>query len=143
MDVLTFESYSDARSHFKDLLDAAERGRPALVKRDEAWTAVVSADRLRTFLSRLTPARAEVVAEGGGWSIFIRGLPLAADGATFEEALDEMVDALREYAGDWQDHLLDAPNHRTNWGLVQLISLSNDHQLNTWLAGTDREPQLA
>lgn len=31
---------------------------------------------------------------------------------------------LREYAEDWQGRLFDAPDHRENWGLVQLISLS-------------------
>jgi hypothetical protein len=61
---------------------------------------------------------------------------VAADGATFEEAIREMVDALREYAEDWQDHLLGAPNHRENWPLVQLISLSDDDQLGAWLVGT-------
>lgn len=137
MDVLMFDSYSDARAHFKDLLDAAERGRPAIVRRDDARAAVVNADRLRYFLARLFPARAETVAEGGGWSVFIPGVPIAADGASFDEALDEMVDALREYAADWQDHLLDAPNHRNNWGLVQLISLSDDDQLKAWLAGSE------
>jgi nitrite reductase/ring-hydroxylating ferredoxin subunit/predicted RNase H-like HicB family nuclease len=90
------------------------------------------------FLTAVTPSRAEVVAEGGGWSIFIPGLPVAADGATVDEALDEMIVALREYAADWQDHLLDAPNHAANWGLVQLISLSDDDQLRDWLAGTGR-----
>ncbi|WP_431927398.1 hypothetical protein [Nonomuraea jabiensis] len=49
-----------------------------------------------------------------------------------------MVDALREYAEDWQDRLLDAPNHRENWGLVQLISLSDDDQLREWLVGKAR-----
>lgn len=143
MDTLSSGSYSNARAQFKDLLDAAERGRPAFVKRDEAWTAVVSAGQLRFVLSRLTTTRAEAVAEADGWSILIRGLPLAADGAIFEEALDEMVDLLREYARDWQYHLLDTPNHRNSWGLVQLISLSDDDQLRTWLSGMDREQQLA
>lgn len=138
MDVLTYESYSDARSHFKDLLDAAARGRSALVKRDDTRAAVVNADRLRYFLARAVPARAEAVAEGGGWSIFLPGLPLSADGASFEDALDEMLDVLREYAADWQDHLLDSPNHQNNWGLVQLIVLSDDKELRGWLAGTDR-----
>jgi predicted RNase H-like HicB family nuclease len=50
--------------------------------------------------------------EAGGWSVFIPGLPIAADGATFDEAINQMVDGLREYAADWQDHLLDIPNHR-------------------------------
>lgn len=59
----------------------------------------------------------------------------SADGSTFDEAIDEMIDALREYAEDWQDHLLDAPNHRDNWGLVQMICLSSDNQLREWLTG--------
>ncbi|GAB3709471.1 hypothetical protein [Nocardiopsis nanhaiensis] len=50
---------------------------------------------------------------------FIPGVPVAADGSTFDEAVTEMVDALREYAEDWQDRLLDTPNRRDNWGLVQ------------------------
>ncbi|MDT0330848.1 type II toxin-antitoxin system HicB family antitoxin [Nocardiopsis lambiniae] len=70
--------------------------------------------------------------------MFIPGLPVAADGASFEEALTEMVDALREYAEDWQDHLLDAPDHRENWGLVQLIGLSDDERLRDWLVGKAR-----
>ena len=65
-------------------------------------------------------------------------MPVAADGPTFDEAITEAVDALREYATDWQDHLLDVSNHRDNWGLVQLISLSDDDQLRNWLVGSDR-----
>ena len=55
--------------------------------------------------------------------------------STFDAAINEMIDALREYAEDWQDHLLDAPNHRDNWGLVQMICLSTDDQLREWLVG--------
>jgi predicted RNase H-like HicB family nuclease len=138
MSVTHYDSYTDARAHLKDLLDAAERGRVATVRRDAGWTAVVDVERLRTSLATLSPSRAQVVAEGGGWSVFIPGLPVAADGATFEEAIVEMIDALREYAEDWQERLLDAPNHRNNWGLVQLISLSTDDQLRDWLVGPGR-----
>ena len=49
-----------------------------------------------------------------------------------------MVDALREFAEDWQDHLLDAPNHSGCWGLVQLIGLSDEGQLRDWLVGEAR-----
>ncbi|WP_232237683.1 hypothetical protein [Actinoalloteichus fjordicus] len=70
--------------------------------------------------------------------MFIPGLPVSADGASFDEAIAEMVDALREYAQDWQERLLAAPNHRDNWGLVQLISLSDDEQLRCWLVGAAR-----
>lgn len=133
-----YESYTDARAHLKDLLDAAERGRVATVRRDSATTAVVDVLRLRRFLASIIPSRAEVVPEAGGWSVFIPGLPVAADGDTFDIAVMEMVDALREYAEDWQERLLDSPNHRENWGLVQLISLSDDEQLRDWLVGAPR-----
>ena len=52
------------------------------------------------------------------------------------EALADYVDALREYAQDWEDHLHAAPNHRMNWALVQLVDLSTDGQLTTWLTGS-------
>jgi hypothetical protein len=138
MSITHYDSYTDARAHFKDLLDAAERGRVATVRRDAGRTAVVDVERLRTSLATLSPSRAQVVAEAGGWSVFIPGLPVAADGATFDEAIVEMIDSLREYADDWQERLLDAPNHRNNWALVQLISLSTDDQLRDWLVGPAR-----
>ena len=138
MTVTHYDSYTDARAHLKDLLDAAERGRVATVRRDAKRTAVVEVERLRSVLASLLPSRAQVVAEGSGWSVFIPDLPVAADGNTLAEAIDEMIDSLREYADDWQDHLLDAPNHVQNWGLVQLISLSDDDQLRDWLTGSGR-----
>ncbi|MFC7545499.1 hypothetical protein [Plantactinospora sp. GCM10030261] len=131
-----YESYTDARAHLKDLLDAAERGRVATVRRDARTTAFVDQERLRRFLKAVCPSNAQAVAEDGGWSIFIPGLPVAADAATFDEAVQETITALREYAEDWQDRLLDAPNHAGNWGLVQLVSLSDDEQLRDWLVGS-------
>ncbi len=136
MPAVHFDSYTDARAHFKDLLDAAERGQVATVRRDSRTTAFVDQERLRYFLASVSPSHAQVVAEAGGWSIFIPGLPIAVDGTDLDEALDEMIVALREYAEDWQDRLLDAPNHANNWGLVQLVMLSSDVQLREWLVGS-------
>jgi predicted RNase H-like HicB family nuclease len=130
---LHYNTVSEARAHFSALIDAAEAGVPATVRRDRRRAAVVDADRLRHFLVSVRPARAEVVAEGGGWSILLPGLPIAADGETFEDALNEIVAALREYAQDWADHLRHASNHEQNWGLVQIIDLSSDEQLRDWL----------
>lgn len=138
MPAVHYDSYTDARNNLKSLLDAAESGQVATVRRDSVTTAVLDAERLRYFLASVVPSRARVVQEGGGWSVFIPGLPVAADGETFDEAITEMVDALREYAYDWQDHLLNAVNHRDNWGVVQLISLSDDEQLREWLVGPAR-----
>lgn len=97
--------------------------------------AVVDADRLRHCLASAFPSRAEVVAEAEGWSVSVPGLPVAAAGATFDDAVSDVVDALREYTDDWQARLRLAPDHQHNWALVQLIALSDDRQLTDWLVG--------
>jgi predicted RNase H-like HicB family nuclease len=135
MPAVHHDSYTEARNNLKSLLDAAENGQVATVRRASVTTAVLDAARLRHFLGSVMPSHAQVVHEGGGWSAFILGLTVAADGATFDEAIAELVEALREYAQDWQDRLLDVPNHRQNWALVQLISLSDDDQFREWLVG--------
>jgi hypothetical protein len=128
-----YRSAREARDHFKDILDAADDGRPATVTRDERRVAAVDADRLIHFLTHVRPSGAEVVAENDGWSLFIPGLPVAADGPTLDDAVDEMVDALRDYADEWTDHLRLAPNHADNWGVVQIVALASDEQLRDWL----------
>lgn len=134
MSATHFDTLSQARAHVKDLLDASEAGRPATIRRGARRSAVVDAERLRAALAILRPSGAEAVAEDDGWAIVMPGLPVAADGPSLDEAMDEMVDALREYAEDWSERLHLAPNHADNWGLVQLIELSSDDQLRDWLA---------
>lgn len=135
MTAVHFDTVSEARAHFTQLLDAAEAGKPASLRRGARATAIVDSERLRSTLAVLRPAQAEVFAEAGGWVVALPDTPLAADASTLEAALAEMVQVLREYADDWVDHLLHAPNHRDNWGLVQLIQLSDDAQLHAWLVG--------
>lgn len=135
MSAVHYDSFTEARTHLKNLLDAAGRGRLATVRRDASTAVVLDAERLRRLLATAIAARAHVVSEDGGWSVFIPGMPVAADGATFDEAIDEMVDALREYAADWQERLLDVANHRDNWAVVALVGLSDDVQLREWLIG--------
>lgn len=138
MPAVHYESYTEARAHLKDLLDAAGEGRVATVRRDSGRAAVVDVARLRRYLVSVCPSNAQVVAEAGGWAVFIPGLPVAADGATFDEAIEDMGAALREYAEDWQDRLRNAPNHVDNWGLVQLVALSDDDELRDWIVGVPR-----
>lgn len=130
---VVYRSAREAREHFKAFLDAAAEGRPATVTSDDRRVAAVDADRLLHYLMSVRPSGAQAVAENDGWSLFIPGLPIAADGVTLNEALDEMVDALRDYADAWTDRLRLAPNHADNWGLVQIVALASDDQLRTWL----------
>jgi antitoxin (DNA-binding transcriptional repressor) of toxin-antitoxin stability system len=137
MSAVRYDSYTAAREHLKDVLDRAEQGQLVTVRRDSATAAVLDAARLRHFLASVVPPCARVVAEAEGWSAFIPGLPVAGAGATFEAAVADMADALREYAEDWP-RLQHAPNHRSHWGLVQLVNLSDDDQLLEWITGSAR-----
>lgn len=128
-----FGSYTVARTNLRDLLDTAHTGRVTTVDRESERFAVVDADVLRAQLAALRPSGAVVAAEGGGWSAFLPGLPVSGEGDDLDGALEDLIEALREYAADWNERLLDAPNHRGNWALVVLTELSDDAQLKGWL----------
>ena len=130
-----FASYSQARRQLRDVLDAARSGVVTTVDRDDERYVVVSAARQREDLAALRPANAAVVSEGGGWAVILPGVPIHGDGETFDDAVDDALDALREYAGDWNDRLHTAPNHRRHRLLVELVELSDDDQLRDWLLG--------
>lgn len=135
MTAVHFESASAARINLKELLDAAGEGRPATVRRDRQRLAVVDVNRLLHTLHQGGVPLAVLVAEAGGWSAFFPGLPVSASGNTLDEAVDDLVLAMREYADDWNDHLRLAPNHADHWALVQLVDLSTDEQLRDWVTG--------
>ena len=132
-----FASYSEARTHLRDVLDAAQSGRVTTVARDRDRFAVVNAEVLKSQLAELLQSEAVVTAEGGGWSAFIPGTSLSAEGASFDDAIDDLVVAMREYAADWNDRLFTAPNHRSQWALVMLTELSTDDELKNWILHTD------
>jgi len=132
-----FDSFTAARTHFRDLLDAAHAGYVTTVQRERERFAVVDGDVLRQQLLTLLPSRAVVSAEGGGWAAFVPGLPLSGEGDELDAALDDLIEAMREYAEDWNDRLRSAPNHRDHWAVVTLIELSDDAQLKKWLLSGD------
>lgn len=134
MPAVHYDSFTAARDHLKDVLDQAASGTAVTVTRESVTAVVLDADRLRHFLASVVPNMAKVVAEADGWSAFIPGVPVAGAGGTYDAAVADMTDALREYAQDWL-RLQHAPNHRDNWGLVQLVNLSDDDQLRQWITG--------
>lgn len=130
-----FKSYSLARANFRAVLDAASAGFVTTVERDSDRFVVVPAEQLREQLAGLRPSKAEVVREGGGWAVIIPGLPVHGDSETFDGAIDDAIDALREYAEDWNERLRQAPNHAAHRDVVALTELSTDSQLRDWLLG--------
>lgn len=135
MTAAQFDTYTDARMHFKDLLDAADRGAIATVRRDHRTTVVVDGQRLIAALMRARPANAQVINEDDAWTVFLPGLPIASEATALDNAVDDVIDALREYAQDWSDRLSTAPNHSQNWDLAQLVGLASDEQLRGWILG--------
>ena len=133
---MQYLSYTDTRSHLREVLDTAEAGLPIGIRRHDKLVALIESGRLREILMDSRRLRQpEAVAEAGGWSVFLPGTPVAADGTDLDEAVDEFVTALREYAEDWQARLRFAPNHRHHWPLVQLVSLASDDDLSEWARG--------
>lgn len=128
-----FDSFTEARQNFRSVLDAARDGVITTVTRDRELFVIASADVRGAELRRLLPADAVVVHEGEGWAAFIPGLPVHGDAETFDEALDDLLAGLREYAADWNERLHLAPNHAGHRSLVELVELSDDAQLRAWL----------
>ena len=133
---MTFLSYTDTRNRLKEVLDTADRGVPVGVERHGRRVVMMDMALLHELLAdspRLR--RPEAVAEAGGWSVFLPGTPIAADGTDLDEAAAEFVAALREYAEDWIDRLRFAPNHAQHWPLVHFVSLNSDTVLIGWVRG--------
>ncbi len=133
---MTFLSYTDTRNRLKEVLDTADQGVPVGVERHGRRVVMVDMARLAELLANSPRlSRPEAVAEGNGWSVFLPGTPIAADGADLEEATEEFVTVLREYADDWIERLRLAPNHARHWPLVHFVSLSSDADLAGWVRG--------
>ena len=133
---MKYLSYTDTRRRLREVLDTAEAGLPICVQRHGEQVALIESGRLREVLShsRRLP-RPEAVAEADGWSVFLPGTPISADGADLDEAVDEFVSALREYVEDWNTRLRFAPNHQHHWPLVYFVSLNSDAEIAQWVRG--------
>jgi antitoxin (DNA-binding transcriptional repressor) of toxin-antitoxin stability system len=138
MAAVAYKNYTDARKDFKEVLDEAESGRPVAVQRRERRVALVDAEGLRNALAHSRDVPQPVaVSEASGWSVILPGVPVAVDGVSFDEAIEEFVLALREYSEDWVERLHRAPNHARYWALIQFVAFSSDEQLAAWIRGSE------
>ena len=127
-----YPSFTSARNHLKAVLDATEQGRSITIARDDQVSVVLPADRLRGFFVHTVSPRVEVTSEDGRVIALMPGRPFVSEGASVDDALADLAVSLREYAEDWEARLQQAPNHRDNWALVQLVKLSSDAELLEW-----------
>ena len=136
MPAVQFDRFTDARTHLKELLDAAEEGRPAAVVRQNRSTALVDRRRFVGYLMALNAGRVELVPDGDSWVAVVADSPVAAEGDNAADAVEELIVALRENAEDWSARLRLAPTHAENWGLVQLVDHCSDDELRVWMLGS-------
>ncbi|QLY34892.1 prevent-host-death protein [Nocardia huaxiensis] len=130
---------NSAREHFAQMLTAAEAGNVAVVSRKGKDSALVEVGRLRWLLSHIIRAHEpQVVRENNNWVAYLPGLPLAVEESDLDTAITALIEAMREYTADWQDHLHGAPNHRKNVDFVQFVELSTDEQLREWLTAAEQ-----
>jgi hypothetical protein len=135
------ENATEVRRHWRAHLDRAADRLPVSFSRGEDAFAVVDASLFRDLLRRNVPGPV-VVAEDGGWSIFLDGYPVAADGSDLDEAIDDFLVSVTDYAEAWVDRLHTVPNHQHAAALVHLVATSTDDQLRQWVEGSTK-PSLS
>lgn len=128
-----YPTFAGTRERLKEVLDATAQGRTVTVGRGSEVSAVMPLDKIRRHFFRTVSPRTTIFREDDRVVALMEGRPFAAEGSSVDEAISELIDALREYAVYWDDHYQHAPNHAQNWALVQLIKFSTDEQLNEWL----------
>ncbi|MGV9662886.1 prevent-host-death protein [Nocardia niigatensis] len=134
-----YNSMNSARQHFAQMLTAAEEGNVAVVSRKGKDSALVEVGRLRWLLSHIIRVHEpQVVRENNNWVAYLPGLPLAVEEPDLDTAITALIEAMREYTADWQDHLHAALNHQKNVDFVQFVELSTDEQLREWLTAAEQ-----
>ncbi len=131
-----FLTYSEARKNFRALLDRSAQHRAVgVAPRNGTSSVIVETQSYKDLLRHQLPT-AVAVAENGGWSLWLEGVPVGVDGDTLNEAVDELIDDLRVYADQWNEQLHLTPNHQRFLPLVHFIELSTDTELRGWITGT-------
>ncbi len=132
---------TSVRASWATALNAAAERHPVVFRRGEEDFALLPAGLLREVLRHAVPVP-EVIAEDDGWTVLLPGHPVAADGASLDDALRDFVHALRDYADAWNDRLYRAPNHEHATALVHHVSVCDDDELLAWAHGPRDEPAL-
>lgn len=110
----------EARDHFKELMDRAENGGVAVLRRNSAMV-LVDRDLFDSALAAKHPFDVKVNLADGQTSMWMDGIPVHGVGDSYDEAEEDFLNALVDYAEAWIQELRFAPNHRANGGLVERV----------------------
>lgn len=111
-----------ARDHIKDVLDAAEGGGTAIIIRERP-VAAVDAGVLEELLAERAPFEVLSSVTSDQVAFWLADGLVHGVGANLEEATDDFLDALVDYAKSWFEELRNAPNHAHNRLLVLRVAL--------------------
>lgn len=139
---LHYDTLKDGRDNLSAVLDAAQDGLLVSLSRGRSRreisagsVAVVKTAVLQDLLEKIVADSIEATynADDELHTVAVRGLPLAAEGQSLSDALDDLVDEIRDYCDDWVDRLRYALNHEGNIPLVYLAQTMSDDELHAWL----------
>ena len=112
----------EARDNFSSLLDEAANGGVAVVQRDEQAFVLVTRAAYDAALAHRAPFAVRSSVHDGQFSLWLDDVPVHAVGESLDQAEDEFLDALIDYADLWLSELRHAPNHRSNAQVVHRIA---------------------
>ncbi len=116
-----FKSH-EARSQFKDVLDEAEQGGVAVVRRDKPIVIL-----LREQVDQLVEAKASLdvmsAVTDDQIAFWLEDAPVHAVGSDLDEAEDQFLDALVDYADLWFHELRYVPNHAQHQHLALRVAM--------------------
>ena len=137
--LLEYPKITDARAAISEIYSTVERHLVVRIMREgDAPVAVIRRDDLKEALQALSPLDPQVrFSKNGTVSMWIEGLPISSQGSSFDEAGEELIKALRDYAQTWVEELKNYPNHKERWGVANLVLLSDDDELREFLFGKD------
>lgn len=137
--LLEYSKITKARASISEIYSTVEQHLVVGILREgDAPVAVIRRDDLKAALQALSPLSPQVrFSKNGTVSMWIEGLPISSQGSSFDEAGEELIVALRDYAQTWVEELKNYPNHKERWGVANLVLLSDDDELREFLFGKD------
>ena len=118
---------TEARRQLPALLDKVRGGRWQLIgRRGRPEVVLAEAGEMAAMLAPVFRFHPEVDIDAGDVGVYLHELDVHGVGGTLDEALDDLAEAMLEYADDWVDHLRHAPNHAPRAGYVRRIEIAGD-----------------
>lgn len=117
----------EARDQLKAVLDEAERGGAVVIRRARP-VVVALRDDIEDLLAAAAPFEVQSAVTGGQFAFWLDQVPVHAAAAGLDQAEDEFLDALVDYADLWHRELRHAPNHAGNRFLALRVALFAGHR---------------